>query len=320
MIWQRRADFVKALVYDWHKAVARSGWLASGYLRAISALCRYALSPPLGARIASLMTATSIDWPEIAFGPRSARVGTQTEIRLIPHLGEFDQAVLFKKRLDYETPVFCWLERNAASYDLVIEIGANIGIYSVFLDALIKSRPDARLKGVIAFEPGLEPFGRLLDNLRVNETRFVMPFQAAVANATAFRSFFEPKDHLTNGSLVPQFAGIFSPIVRETTVIAIGAGELDYFFRTPARVLVKIDVEGYEPYLMAAFKDIVLRYRPDFLIEVLAGTPEALEGFEYLRTYERFLLTPEGPVRRPRLEVDERHRDWLLQWPASLSR
>ena len=320
MIWQRRADLVKALVYDWHKAVARSGWLASGYLRAISALCRYALSPPLGARIGSLVTATSIDWPEIAFGPRSARVGTQTEIRLIPHLGEFDQAVLFKKRLDYETPVFCWLERNATSYDLVIEIGANIGIYSVFLDALIKSRPDARLKGVIAFEPGLEPFGRLLDNLRVNETRFVMPFQAAVANATAFRSFFEPKDHLTNGSLVPQFAGIFSPIVRETTVIAIGAGELDYFFRTPARVLVKIDVEGYEPYLMAAFKDIVLRYRPDFLIEVLTGTPEALEGFEYLRTYERFLLTPEGPVRRPRLEVDERHRDWLLQWPASLSR
>ena len=70
------------------------------------------LGAPLGARIASLMTATSIDWPEIAFAPRSALVGVRTEIRLIPHLGEFDQAVLFKKRLDYETTVFCWLERN----------------------------------------------------------------------------------------------------------------------------------------------------------------------------------------------------------------
>ena len=30
------------------------------------------LGAPLGARIASLMTATSIDWPEIAFAPRSA--------------------------------------------------------------------------------------------------------------------------------------------------------------------------------------------------------------------------------------------------------
>jgi hypothetical protein len=159
-----------------------------------------------------------------------------------------------------------------------------------------------------------------LDNLRVNEARFVVPFRAAVANATTFRSFFEPKGHLTNGSLVRQFAGIFSPDVRETMVLAIGASDLDYFFQPYTRVLIKVDVEGYEPELMAAFKDIVLRYRPDFLIEVLAGTPEALEGLDYLHTYERFLLTPEGPVHRSRLEVDRHHRDWLLQWPASLSR
>ena len=211
MNWQSRAGPIRAFVCDWHRTVAKSGWLESCYLRAISTLCRNVLGAPLGARTAPLMPATSIDWPEIAFAPRSALVGVRTEIRLIPHLGEFDQAVLFKKRLDYETPVFCWLERNAVDYDLVIEIGANIGVYSVFLDALIKSRPDSRLKRVIAFEPALGPFGRLLDNLKVNETHFVLPFRAAIANTTAFRSFFEPKDHLTNGSLVAQFASIFSP-------------------------------------------------------------------------------------------------------------
>ena len=41
--------------------------------------------------------------------------------------------------------------------------------------------------------------------------RFVPPFRAAIANTTAFRSFFEPKDHLTNGSLVAQFASISRP-------------------------------------------------------------------------------------------------------------
>ena len=70
---------------------------------------------------------------------------------------------------------------------------------------------------------------------------------------------------------------------------------------------------------MAGFKDIVLRYTPDFLIEVLPGTPEALEGFGHLRAYERFLLTPNGPMHRSRLEVDEQNRDWLLQWPVSFS-
>ena len=37
---------------------------------------------------------------------------------------------------------------------------------------------------------------------------------------------------------------------------------------------------------MAAFKDIALRYRPDFLIEVLTGTAEALERLDYLHAYE----------------------------------
>jgi FkbM family methyltransferase len=297
---------------------ARSGWFATGYLRAISVVCRNILGPRLAEQIGSPVTAQSIDWPEMAFSPRCVLTGTHTEIRLIPHLGEFDQEVLFKMSLRYETPVFGWLERNAIDYDLVIEIGANIGVYSVFLDALIRSRPDARLKRVIAFEPALEPFGRLMDNLRANKTRFVVPFRAAVANATAFRSFFEPEGHLTKGSLVAQFASIFAP-TQEIIVVAIGAHELDYFFQNSSRVLVKIDVEGYEPDLMAGFKDIVQRYRPDFLIEVLPGTPEALEEFDHLRAYERFLLTTNGPMHRSRLEVDEQNRDWLLQWPVSFS-
>ena len=82
----------------------------------------------------------------------------------------------------------------------------------------------------------------------------------------------------------------------------------------------QIDVEGYEPDLMAAFKDIALRYRPDFLIEVLPRTPEALEALDYLSNYERFLLTSKGSVRRSKLEVDQRYRDWLLQWPAARDR
>jgi hypothetical protein len=48
--------------------------------------------------------------------------------------------------------------------------------------------------------------------------------------------------------------------------------------------VVIVDVEGYEPDLLAAFRDIIVRYRPDFLIEVLTGAPEALEGLDYLRT------------------------------------
>jgi FkbM family methyltransferase len=198
-------------------------------------------------------------------------------------------------------------------YDVVIEIGANVGVYSVFFDALIKANPNSRLRKVIAFEPALEPYARLLQNLEANSAAFVLPFRAAIANATGFRTFYEPKDHLTNGSFEKGFVRIFSDKVTETVVLAISPPELEGFFPSGGKALVKIDVEGYEPALMGGFRDIVTRYQPDFLIEVLEGTPEALEELDFMSIYERYLIGPDGLHKYSRLRADERHRDWLLR-------
>ena len=111
MNWQSWAGPIRAFVCDWHRTVAKSGWLASCYLSGYFG----PLSQCSGCatrRANRVIDEPRHRWPEIAFVPRSALVGVRTEIRLIPHLGKFDQAVLFKKRLDYETTVFCWLERN----------------------------------------------------------------------------------------------------------------------------------------------------------------------------------------------------------------
>jgi FkbM family methyltransferase len=237
-----------------------------------------------------------------------------TEIKLRPHLGEFDQDVLFQKTLHYEMPVFTWLEQNVAStYDAVIEIGANVGVYSVFFDAMIGANPGGRLRRVISFEPALEPFCRLLDNLRANKTRFVTPHRAAIADETGMCRFFEPEGHLTNGSLDRDFAGIFSTSVREDTIITLSPQELKGIFESNAKVLVKVDVEGYEPSLMRAFSDVIEEFHPDVLIEILLGTDTAIEMLGWMKGYDRFLMTPNGLDRRDRLSADPHHRDWLLK-------
>src|SRR5262249_641309 len=87
------------------------------------------------------------------------------------------------------------------------------------------------------------------------------------------------------------------------------------FFTPDRNVLVKIDVEGYEPAFMRAFKEIVCQYQPDFLVEVLEGTPAALEELDFLRGYERYIIGPDGLQKHPKLRTDERHRDWLLRAP-----
>jgi FkbM family methyltransferase len=300
----------------WHRQVAGSKWFATLYLAVVSSICRNFADSQFGARMANLLGGPGIKWPQIVFRPRSVVVGARTEVMLRPHIGEFDWAILFGRGLNYEQPVFCWLEQNVNEhYDTVIEIGANVGVYSVFFDALIKASPDSRLRTVIAFEPALEPYTRLLENLKANRAAFVLPFRAAVADATGFRTFYEPKDHLTNGSFDEKFSGIFSDAVTETLVLAISPRELERFFSPAGKVLVKIDVEGYEFELMTAFKEIVRRYEPDFVIEVLQGTPEALEELDFLSGYQRYLIGPDGLRKYPKLRADERHRDWLLRAP-----
>jgi hypothetical protein len=256
----------------WHRQVARSKWCTALYLAVVSSICRNFAGSEFGARMANLLGDRGINWPKIAFRSRSVVVGARTEVMLTPHIGEFDWAVLFGRRLNYEQPVFSWLEQNVNErYDAVIEIGANVGMYSVFFDALIKASPNSRLKRVTA---------------------------------------------LTNSSLDKKFSGIFSDTVTETLILAISPRELERFFSPGGKVLVKIDVEGYEPVLMAAFQEIVRRYRPDFLIEVLEGTSEELEELDFMGGYERYLIGPDGLQKHPKLRADEHHRDWLLRAPG----
>ena len=84
-------------------------------------------------------------WPQMSFSACEVIVGSATRINLVPHLGEFDEAGLFGKQLGYEDASFKWLDANASdSYDLIIEIGANVGVFTVFFDAL--ARRGSRLR------------------------------------------------------------------------------------------------------------------------------------------------------------------------------
>jgi FkbM family methyltransferase len=253
------------------------------------------------------------------FDPLRVLLGRNTLVYLTPHFGECYEFALFAKHLDYEVEVFDWLERNAAdSYDLIIEIGANVGMYTVFLDTLIKRSACARLRKIISFEPSMEVFMRLLENLRVNKSKFVTAFQAAIGTTSGLQSFFEPTGHLSNGSFLREFAEIFSGSVRESTVAVLAASELERYLRDVNKALIKMDVEGFEPQLIDALGPLIARYRPDILIEILPGTPERLEASPALRGYRRFLITENGLQLSDALYASDAHRDWLLSSRADL--
>ena len=217
---------------------------------------------------------------------------------------------------NYEAPVFEWLKDCAAKeYDMIIEIGANVGIYTVFLDALIKAGR-SRFTKVIAFEPSREAYRRLLENLRANNARHVVAFQADIGLTSGLQSFFEPAahGHLTNGSFIREFAAIFSETVSESVALVVGVQELEKYLKESNKTLIKMKVERFEPALIAAFEPLINKYRPDLLIAVLNVTADQLDKTTALSGYRKFLITPQGLRELSSLFASSKDRDWFLQF------
>jgi len=253
------------------------------------------------------------------FGPRRVRLGGKVEMMLIPHLEEFDAEALFFRNLTYERPVFAWLADNVpATYDLVIEIGANVGVFTIFLDGLCRNASPQPGSGprIVAFEPSQRAFSRLLENVAANDLRFSSIFQAAVGPNSKLETFFEPTGHLTNGSFLREFSEIFSDKIEENVAVMVSATELERWLKPARRALIKIDVEGFEPDLVMALKPLLERYRPDVLIEVVSFTVDELEKSPALAGYGRYLVADSGLEQAPVLFASHNHRDWLLRWPA----
>lgn len=292
-------------------AAVGPAWFAHGYIALFGAIARCA-PPPVGARIRNSLLYAGVCWPQVKFGRRQVLVGDHTTFVLFPHIGEFDDEAIFQKRLTYEQGAFRWLERFAGNqYDCVIEIGANVGVYSVFFDKLSRAS-GARLKQIVVFEPSHEAFLRLTANLAANDARNVTPLPLAVGDDTGFRSFFEPKGHLTNGSFIREFAAEHSDTVSAVPVLMVSARELEFFFEADARILVKIDAEGYEPRILAALGAIIQARRPDILVEVLPCTQDAIDTCPWLAGYRRFRLTNNGAEPFASIEACVEWRDWFL--------
>jgi len=292
--------------------------LAFAYISFWSWVSRRLLPVSLQRRVRNSICSNGHDWPEMDFAPRRVRLGGRTEVALVPHWNEFDQEALFLNALEYEVPVFRWLEANAATtYDLVLEIGANAGLYTVFFDALFKGGSGPTRRRIVSFEPAPEPYRRLIANMAANDVQHVVAYQAAVGERSGLQVFHEPVGHLTNGSLLREFSEIFTGRIDESVVIVVAAPELERWVSTASRALLKIDVEGFEPELLTALGPVLRRYRPDLLIEVLPFTLDKLNADPVLVTYDKYLILPGGLEKAAAFHASPQHRDWLLTWPAS---
>jgi FkbM family methyltransferase len=136
--------------------------------------------------------------------------------------------------------------------DVALDVGANLGWYSVLLDRL--SEPGAR---IFAFEPDPQCYGLLLENLRANRTTHVTALAIALGDAPGTAELHRYKAS-NNGrhTLRPASASGGTALVKVDTLRSFW--DSHRLGDAPIRLL-KIDVEGFEYFVLRGAGELLRR-------------------------------------------------------------
>lgn len=135
-----------------------------------------------------------------------------------------------------------WLRENLRDGDVFYDVGANIGLYSLYA---ARFRPACR---VFAFEPESHNFGNLCGNLLLNRVKNVTPCFFPLANHEAFAPFYVYD--LRPGGALHSLGRPSSlrdgPPLLTTGALAVSIDALVARHGLPAPDLLKLDVDGNE--------------------------------------------------------------------------
>jgi FkbM family methyltransferase len=194
--------------------------------------------------------------------------------------------------------------RLASRARVTIDVGAHVGFYALLA---AHANPAGR---VFAFEPMPEIHARLVRNVRLNGLQNVSCVKSAVGATEGIADFYHVPSVLPCSS---SLSFEFMASARDVKHQPVSVVALDRFAQREAldRVdLVKIDTESTEPQVLQGMAHILGRDRPSLVCEVLQGrgSEHALEEILGPLGYRYYLLTPDGPSPRERIDG---HPQWL---------
>jgi FkbM family methyltransferase len=190
-----------------------------------------------------------------------------------------------------ETTSLFW--RAAQRSRCTLDIGAHVGIFGLLA---AYAAPSGR---VLAIEPVPSNFERLSKNNRLNGDRLECLNIAAGAMEREVEFVYTPGTLPFNPYDNPDDASRIRATIAERTIDAVLREH-----RVEYVDLVKVDVEGGEPEVLAGMTETLARHQPTLFCEVLPqySRPAKLEAILKPLGYRFFQLTPDGPKENPRIE------------------
>ncbi len=155
----------------------------------------------------------------------------------------------------YETPFTNYLLRTLKHGQTVVDIGANIGLFTVLMASHVG--PTGR---VIAYEPNPDVLGLLRTNVALNWFNDTVTIRPAAASDTTGRVRLHVTERFQgNSSLLEPGEGYFAQVPMDTThVVEVDCEPLDALLTEFSEIdLVKIDVEGAEHLVLNGMAELL---------------------------------------------------------------
>lgn len=176
------------------------------------------------------------------------------------------QRIALQKYEEYETML---MQHQLLGKDVVVDVGANIGYYTLLMASMAKK--------VYALEPDVECFEILKKNVEENKLKNVVLLNIAASNKTEIRKFIIDKKNLGNSRLDSEdchaSAHNDEALARNDTrkiekVSSVKCERLEDILCNEHKIdLIKIDTQGWEPEVIEGAKKIIKRDKPILFLE-----------------------------------------------------
>jgi FkbM family methyltransferase len=148
-----------------------------------------------------------------------------------------------------EWPFIRFCERYVRDHYNCLDIGANIGLMTLYIaDYCTSGR-------IISVEPNRLVFSALQSTLRANEVANAVPVNAAITERDGEVRFAEDSAY---GHIEPSGNAVVEGITLATLLERCRMDRVDF---------IKMDVEGHEPVILRAARDLLKRQRPLIFLE-----------------------------------------------------
>ncbi|OFW52515.1 MAG: hypothetical protein A2163_08190 [Actinobacteria bacterium RBG_13_35_12] len=148
---------------------------------------------------------------------------------------------------------------------VIIEAGSHIGIHTLFFAKQINSG------NIIAFEPNPLNYYFLCKNIKINSFTNVIPVNAGLADKEGILHFLSYRYNSAKGTFKTDKQEIIKKSKKKLTKIDVPVTTIDNAvkkYSLDTVDFVKIDTEGFEPYVIEGMKITLEKFNPVLYFEI----------------------------------------------------